>query len=416
MASIFQRRQTWWIKFKAPGDGANVRESLQVQDRAKAELLRQRISLELALTEPRLQAVQVPDRVRQHYSLPSNTEMRADQPVALPNSQSPAVPPVQRVKRVSINQAIRDYVNYIAAENAERHVANKISMLRRFLGSARVQEILKDTGLYRPFKGAESKPFFSGEFLDEITAPLLQKFIEGLPVNRKTKRHYREMFHHFFEVCLKFELYQPTSWHRPNPISALPGYVTRNRHIAFLTSSQIDEQLEMLRDFPELRMGAALMIYAGLRRSEALWLTKDAIADDLSYLSVVNRRDTEEDIESSLKTGERTVTILPALRILLREYLPGLQTKWMIPNPSGKRWSPDGFSSKLKAVNQSKNLSWTSLIFRHTFATQRAAEGWSLHRISREMGNSPAIVDEYYAGYIRPPELTAPAVAPDQFG
>ena len=64
------------------------------------------------------------------------------------------------------------------------------------------------------------------------------------------------------------------------------------------------------------------MIYAGLRRAEALWLTRDSIARDLSILSVLNRIDDDNDIESTLKTGERPVTILPPLRRILEEYLP----------------------------------------------------------------------------------------------
>jgi hypothetical protein len=41
------------------------------------------------------------------------------------------------------------------------------------------------------------------------------------------------------------------------------------------------------------------------------------------------------------------------------------------------------------------------LEYRHTYATQRAGEGWTLFRIAKEMGNSVAIVEQYYAAYIR---------------
>lgn len=51
------------------------------------------------------------------------------------------------------------------------------------------------------------------------------------------------------------------------------------------------------------------------------------------------------------------------------------------------------------------------LHFRHTYATQRAAEGWPLFRIAREMGNSVAVVEEYYAGYIRSDTLQGAASA-----
>jgi hypothetical protein len=45
------------------------------------------------------------------------------------------------------------------------------------------------------------------------------------------------------------------------------------------------------------------------------------------------------------------------------------------------------------------------LHFRHTYATRRAADGWPLFRIAKELGNSVAVVEEYYAGYVRPIEI-----------
>lgn len=230
----------------------------------------------------------------------------------------------------------------------------------------------------------------------------MQNFLEGLGVGRKTMRHYRETFHHFFEFCLKFYLYHPSNWHRPNPISALPSYVSRNRRIVFLTEAQVEEQIARLSCNAVMQMAVMIMIYSGLRRAEALWLTKDSLAPDLSFLSVLNRRDDDSDIESSLKTGERTVTILPPLRRALEKYLPSVSGRWMLPNGTGTRWRPDCFSKNLRALNQSYGLKWTCLPFRHTYATQRAAEGWSLFRISKEMGNSVAVVERSYAGYIRP--------------
>jgi len=222
-------------------------------------------------------------------------------------------------------------------------------------------------------------------------------------------RHYRETFHHFFEFCIKFDLYQPTNWHRPNPISALPSYVTRNKRIVFLTQEQVDEQLAALASDPPMQMAATIMIHAGLRRAETLWLTKDAIAPDLSFLSVRNRTDEESDIESSLKTGERTVTILPPLRAALEKYLPQLAGPWLVPKPGGDRWRADCFSKRLRLLNAANGLGWTCLPYRHTYATQRAAEGWSLFQISKEMGNSVGVVEEYYAGYIRPAGVAAPS-------
>lgn len=178
----------------------------------------------------------------------------------------------------------------------------------------------------------------------------------------------------------------------------------RNRRIVFLTAEQVEEQLRTLEPHPNLRIAAAIMIYAGLRRAEALWLPREAISRDLSYLSVVNQIDHAADIESSLKTGERTVTLPPPLKALLTAHLSTLNGKWIVPSPTGRQWNGDAFGKMLKRVNTASGLKWSSLHYRHTFATHRAAEGWSLFRLAKEMGNSVSVVEEYYAGYLRPSE------------
>lgn len=412
MASKYLRRQTWWLKLRHPVSGTVIRHSLDTADPARAELLRQRIEVELALLQPCFQSVELAPQLRTALGLsvelaPAPTAS----PLSLPNPQVivPTLPVSPTIRRTPVDEAVVAYLRFIATENAALHVANKVSMLRRFLGADRVEKLggpvktkrrrAKDGKSHVP----DAAPFFIGEFLDEISPVIVQDFLESLGVGLKTRRHYREFFHHFFEVCMKLSLFHPTNVRYPNPIGALPSYVKRNRGgIVFLKVSEVDDELALLSPEPAIRIAAAVMIYAGLRRSEVLWLTPDSISSDLSYLSVLNRRDEEADIESSLKTGERAVTILPPLQAILQDYLPKLTGKWVVPNPQGKRWRPDSFSKKLSGMNRNAGLRWTCLHFRHTYATQRAADGWTLFRIAKEMGNSVAVVEEYYAGYIRP--------------
>lgn len=415
MASKFLRRQKWWIKFRHPGTGQTIRESLETENEVRAELLRQRLDLEVALLDPRFMAVEIPNRLSVTLGRPVVGGQSAAVLAMPPAAPCPSTPVALRLtQRTTIDEAVPAYLRFIASENAPLHVANKVSILRRFLGAERVEKAggPVKTKRKRSADGEavpDAPPFFAGTYLDEISPVLVQEFLEGLGVSRKTMRHYRETFHHFFEFCIKFDLYQPTNWHRPNPISALPSYVTRNKRIVFLTQEQVDEQLAALASDPPMQMAATIMIHAGLRRAETLWLTKDAIAPDLSFLSVRNRTDEESDIESSLKTGERTVTILPPLRAALEKYLPQLAGPWLVPKPGGGRWRADCFSKRLRLLNAANGLGWTCLPYRHTYATQRAAEGWSLFQISKEMGNSVGVVEEYYAGYIRPAGVAAPS-------
>jgi len=419
MANIFLRHKTWWIKFHHPVTGARIRESLETHDSARAELLRRRIELEVALGAPCFGAADIPQTLRKEIDSWSH------RPPVSPLEAPPTVPaqvsatmlplsiaplPAKPQERVRIEEAMLSYLDHIRVSNAPMHVENKLSMLRRFLGTARVEGFIRSENPKSRERRLQSARtgYFTGEFVDEITPALLQKFFLQLDVSTKTKRHYREFFHHFFKFCINFGHYHPANFHCPNPLTALPSYLEKNRRIIYLTPEDVEAQLKILEPHPELHIAAAVMIYAGLRRSEALWLTRDAISADLAFISVVNRADEDTDIESTLKTGERPVTILPPLRLTLEQYLPTLQGQWVVPKPKGGRWTADAFSRKLRRINDGSGLKWSSMHYRHTFATQRAAQGWSLLRISHEMGNSVAIVAEYYAAYMRPPEIGVP--------
>jgi len=415
MASKYLRRSIWWIQFYHPVTRALIRESLDTADEYRAELIRERVDHEVALLDPRYRAVELPPQVRQIVLggvrgenppavVPEAGASRQPQPGSMP---APAAPRRQR----SIDEALGAYINFIRIENAPHHVANKLSILRRFFGNARMSGAGAEPKIQHANGSAthQQKAFFTGDMVHEIEPAIVQTFIEGLPVSTKTKRHYREVFHHFFEFCLKFGFYESLNAHCPNPVGALPGYVSRNRRIVFLTPAQVDEQLHVLRGSPTLQIAVAIMIHAGLRRAETMWLTRDAISKDLSFLSIVNRVDDDRDVESSLKTGDRAVTILPPLKALLENYLPRLRGKWLVPSSKGAQWGGNEFAKKLRTLNRAAKLAWTCLHYRHTYATQRAAEGWPLFRIAREMGNSVSVVEEYYAGFIGPHSIITAA-------
>jgi len=300
--------------------------------------------------------------------------------------------PVAPVTRTSppVREVLGEYLAHVEVENSSHHVKNKISYLKKFFGS----ELL---GAKEPCKGV-----FLGETLEDVRAGDVRRLIDSLPVGKKTKRHHRNAFHSFFEHAMKCGFYEPSNFRYPNPMSALPSYYEKNKKIVFLTQPQIDAVLEVLKPSPAVRMAAAIMIYAGLRRAETLWLTKSNVAGNLKFLSVVNKTDEEKDLESSLKTGERSVPILPPLKALLEPYLESLKSEWICPSPRGMQWDGDNFGASHHRLVRAAELHHTCLHYRHTFATQRAAGDWSLFRISKTMGNSIAVCEKYYAASVDP--------------
>ena len=67
----------------------------------------------------------------------------------------------------------------------------------------------------------------------------------------------------------------------------------------------------------------------------------------------------------------------------------------------------DGFSALLRELNRKAKLPWTSQDYRHTYATNRIAEGWNLKSLADEMGTSIMMLMDHYAGYINPPVMAA---------
>lgn len=64
------------------------------------------------------------------------------------------------------------------------------------------------------------------------------------------------------------------------------------------------------------------------------------------------------------------------------------------------------FRSDFAKVNEAVGIKAGPLVYRHTYAPHRAmVDSWSAIRIAREMGNSVAVVDKYYAGFFRPESI-----------
>jgi integrase len=386
MASLYLRRNQYWIKFRLPAVNEPCRLSLATRDMARARLMRQKVELMVALLTPELSGIQLPEALRILVLPPfpaaqGPDNLGAGEPLAV--ASDPESP--------SIEMVLAEFLEHIRSENSAPHVANKLTHLRRFFGARRLGLIHSD-----------EKGVFHWRFLCEVTAAAVRKLIDSLPVGKKTKRHYRETFHGLLEFAMKHSFYEPTNFRYPNPMSALPSYHEKNSPIIFLDREAVTRLLDLLRPYSTVRMAVALMIYAGLRRAEMLWLTRQSLSDGLKYLSIVNKRDEEKDLDSSLKTGERSVPILPELKLLLEEYLPTLRGNWLVPSPTGRLWIGENFGDKHREILRSNGLNHTCLHYRHTFATDRAREGWSLFRISKAMGNSVAVCERYYAAFIDP--------------
>jgi integrase len=199
-----------------------------------------------------------------------------------------------------------------------------------------------------------------------------------------------------FAYALKEKGYRGGDGTRSNPVTNVERRKENAPNIRFLNLDEIVEQLDILKNHSTLDAIVATLIYAGLRRSEALWLTIDDV--DLDRKLIYVRAKTVDGQYWQPKTKRnRTVPVSSTLHQILSEYLPERTAPWFFPSTLKKRWDPDNFSQDLREINRGHGLSWSSLDFRHTFGSHLAQNGVSLYKIAKLMGNSPEICRKHYA-------------------
>jgi integrase len=246
---------------------------------------------------------------------------------------------------------------------------------------------------------------------EQITTASIAAFISGQVQSRglapKTANRYREILTRLFNWAVTQKgIKLPGD---KNPAAPVQRYREHAPQISFLTLPQIDEQLHALRFKPQLQVMVAMLIYAGLRREELLWLTLEDVdlhASRHGMIRVRAKTSLDGDRWEPKTKVNRAVPISTTLRGCLDRYAPRPSTGcWLFPSPDGKRWDTDNFSADLRTANADAGLQWTCLDYRHTFGSQLAQAGVSLFKIATLMGNSPEICRRHYAALV--PEAMA---------
>jgi hypothetical protein len=128
--------------------------------------LRERIDHEVALLDPRFQAVDLPPKVHELVRARIGSIAVAAAPRTDPTGAAtmapivalPSAPPLIAGPPGKIGDAVKGYIEFVRNDNAALYAANKLSILRRLLGSKRMEKIF-GPGQGAPTAGPWPSPF-----------------------------------------------------------------------------------------------------------------------------------------------------------------------------------------------------------------------------------------------------------------
>lgn len=364
MASIYRRGNVWWVKFHLKG--VRMQQSLNTTHERVAQARKSQIEYRLATGT---------------LVMPSETP---------------------------IGDFLEGFCQYLIGTRTRKSYKNDISYLRIFFGPIcrslepgntcnRGKALRKERPkVQEPCKSQRVRIGLLEELSSEMISQFITRRVQADGISARTANRFREVLHRMFAYAIKEKGYTGPDGAKSNPVANVGRRQEPAPNIKFLRISEVKKQLHVLHESATLYALVAILIYAGLRREETLWLTIDDVDLEKRLIYVRAKLINGEHWQPKTKRN-RVVPISSALHEILSAYAPQRTEPWFFPSPRGRRWDPDNFSQELRETNKSHGLTWSCLDFRHTFGSHLAQKGESLYKIAELMGNSPEICRRHYA-------------------
>ena len=322
----------------------------------------------------------------------------------------------------SIGQILTAYIDHLKIHNEPGRVIRDIPMLRDMFGEVCDDLKPKSRHQWALSKGKEKKAALAKDpkdpryqvikvdSLEQLTTPMISDWlstqVKGRGLSNRSANRRREILS---ALCSFAQNQRGVIWPRGvSPIKGVKKYREERQPIKFMHMDEIQVQLDHLKTHPQMQTMVAMYIFAGLRRDELLWLTAADIDVEKRLIHVRAKTVCGESWKTKTKTN-RSVRINSRLLSYLQEYTrrPSFGD-WFFPSTKGYRWESSNFNRRLREKNAAyrdpsgrhRPLRWGPKIYRHTYATQLAANGASLFQIAKLMGNSHGICERYYAEFV----------------
>ncbi len=242
--------------------------------------------------------------------------------------------------------------------------------------------------------------------------------LEERGLKAPTLNSYREIIHRFLQYAIDEKGVSFKKTGRENPVSRIKRRKEAAPVITYLEVDEAEELLDLISPNRRLRAMVAILLFAGVRRSELLWLQPRDV-DTARGLIHVRAKTVEAEFWQPKTAVNRSIPISTRLRNELALWPAPEGNPWRFPSPEGCRWDPDNFSRALRHAQKEATQRWGCLDARHTFATWLVRAGVSLFKVSKLLGNSVEICQRHYAHLVSAElrdEVELDAVAPEPAG
>lgn len=208
----------------------------------------------------------------------------------------------------------------------------------------------------------------------KITAPMVDNFLRGLSVSKRTRQNARSTLRTFF-YWARSRKYVPSDFDFDETVAEVEA--PKHKAVEILKPSELEK---LLANAPaELVPFLALQAFAGLRHAEVCRL-------DWSEINL--RRDGEIEVAADIAKEDvrRTVPVLPCLRKWLKPYV----------KQSGPITPKDDMTKPLRRLATKAGIEWKRNALRKSFISYRVKMVKSLDQTALEAGNSVGIIRKNY--------------------
>ena len=308
---------------------------------------------------------------------------------------------------VSLRDAVRDFIARVEGERIARESRTISACLDEWLRSkqARVDAGERDRKTIMGYRNRSEviKSSLGALPVATIAPAHLNDFLDSLPFTKTTRTAYRTQLSGVLKFC------RTKGWMRHNPIDQVPVPGRERGVVEILTPSEIEDLLDAASQDKDARIllpVIALGAFAGLRPEEARQIRWENIdlSSETPHATV---------LPETSKTRDKR---FPTLNATCLSWLRGCrQTQGVISGDSKQHfrkgwervrmmagWHVTEASQKQAKQDGQPVKPWPEDCLRHSFASYWIPIHNDRPKLAEEMGNSVAVIREYYRKPIKP--------------